>query len=321
MLSSNAVEILRARYLKRNKDGEVSETPDDLFRRVARAVAHAEDHVSPHWEDRFYQLMREGVFLPNSPTLMNAGLSEGQLSACFVLPVEDTMQSIFETLKNTALIHQSGGGTGFNFTPLRPRGDRPGTGPGSASGPVAFMKVYDEATEQVKQGGRRRGANMGILNITHPDIRYFMESKSDPAVLQNFNISVGVTDAFMQAVVADATWTLLNPRDGRKWSEVPARELWEVLCHQAWETGDPGLLFLDTINKGNTLPGLGTLQATNPCGELPLFPYESCNLGSVNLSKMVKRMPDGLYASGDTGHYPGQQEGRPWSDGLGRIAH
>ena len=294
MLSSNAVEILRARYLKRNKDGEVSETPDDLFRRVARAVARAEEHVSPHWEDRFYQLMREGVFLPNSPTLMNAGLSEGQLSACFVLPVEDTMQSIFETLKNTALIHQSGGGTGFNFTPLRPRGDRTGAGPGSASGPVAFMKVYDEATEQVKQGGRRRGANMGILNITHPDIRYFMESKSDPAVLQNFNISVGVTDAFMQAVVADATWTLLNPRDGRKWSEVPARELWEVLCHQAWETGDPGLLFLDTINKGNTLPGLGTLQATNPCGELPLFPYESCNLGSVNLSKMVKRLPDGM---------------------------
>ena len=237
--------------------------------------------------------MQEGVFLPNSPTLMNAGLAEGQLSACFVLPVEDTMQSIFETLKHTALIHQSGGGTGFNFTPLRPRGDRTGAGPGSASGPLAFMKVYDEATEQVKQGGRRRGANMGILNITHPDIRSFMESKSDPYSLQNFNISVGISDAFMQAVAANAPWTLLNPRDGRKWSEVPARELWEVLCHQARETGDPGLLFLDTINKGNTLPGLGTLQATNPCGELPLFPYESCNLGSVNLSKMVKTQPDG----------------------------
>lgn len=293
MLSSNAVEILKARYLKRNKAGEVSETPDELFRRVSRAVSRAEDKDAAVWEERFYRLMQQGVFLPNSPTLMNAGLAEGQLSACFVLPVEDTMQSIFETLTHTALIHQSGGGTGFNFTPLRPRGDRTGAGPGSASGPVAFMKVYDEATEQIKQGGRRRGANMGILNITHPDIRYFIECKSNPAALRNFNISVGITDIFMEAVDADTPWSLINPRDGRKWSEVPARELWEALCHQAWKTGDPGLLFLDTINKGNTLPGLGTLQATNPCGELPLFPYESCNLGSVNLSGMIKIRSDG----------------------------
>ncbi|MEJ2583787.1 MAG: adenosylcobalamin-dependent ribonucleoside-diphosphate reductase [Robiginitalea sp.] len=293
MLSPNAVEILRARYLKRNKAGEVAESPEDLFRRVARAVSAAETRDSSLWEERFYQLMEKGVFLPNSPTLMNAGLAEGQLSACFVLPVADTMQSIFETLKHTALIHQSGGGTGFNFSALRPRGDRTGAGPGSASGPVAFMKVYDEATEQVKQGGRRRGANMGILNITHPDIRRFIESKSVPSALRNFNISVGVSDAFMRAVEADTSWTLLNPRDGQNWGEVPARELWETLCHQAWRTGDPGLLFLDTINKGNPLPELGTLEATNPCGELPLFPYESCNLGSVNLSKMLKTAPDG----------------------------
>ena len=293
MLSPNAVEILRARYLKRNRAGEVVESPPELFRRVARAVSAAEQADAPLWEERFFQLMEQGVFLPNSPTLMNAGLAEGQLSACFVLPVGDTMQSIFETLKHTALIHQSGGGTGFNFSSLRPRGDRTGAGPGSASGPVAFMKVYDEATEQVKQGGRRRGANMGILNITHPDIRHFIESKTDPAALRNFNISVGVTDAFMQAVQANAPWTLINPRDGRKWSEVPARELWESICHQAWQTGDPGLLFLDTINALNPLPGLGPLQATNPCGELPLFPYESCNLGSVNLSKMLKTQPDG----------------------------
>ncbi len=293
MLTSNALEILRARYLKRNESGEVAETPEELFRRVARAVSRAETGQAALWEERFYELMEQGLFLPNSPTLMNAGLAEGQLSACFVLPVEDTMQSIFETLKNTALIHQSGGGTGFNFSRLRPRGDRTGAGPGSASGPIAFMKVYDEATEQVKQGGRRRGANMGILNVTHPDIRSFMECKSDPSVLQNFNISVGVTDAFMQAVEAGSSWTLINPRDGRQWGEVPARELWDVLCHQAWQTGDPGLLFLDTINKGNPLPALGDLEATNPCGELPLFPYESCNLGSVNLSKMLKRNPDG----------------------------
>lgn len=293
MLTPNAVEILRARYLKRNKAGEVTESPEELFHRVARAVSAAEDRDTALWEERFFHLMQQGVFLPNSPTLMNAGLAEGQLSACFVLPVADTMQSIFETLKNTALIHQSGGGTGFNFSALRPRGDRTGAGPGSASGPVAFMKVYDEATEQVKQGGRRRGANMGILNITHPDIRYFIESKSDPAALRNFNISVGITDAFMQAVEADTSWTLINPRDDRKWGEVPARELWESLCHQARETGDPGLLFLDTINASNPLAGLGPLQATNPCGELPLFPYESCNLGSVNLSKMLRTQPGG----------------------------
>ena len=293
MLNPNAVEILRARYLKRNKAGEVVETPEELFRRVAAAVSEAEDRDRPFWEERFCQLMQQGEFLPNSPTLMNAGLAEGQLSACFVLPVADTMQSIFETLKHTALIHQSGGGTGFNFSALRPRGDRTGAGPGSASGPVAFMKVYDEATEQVKQGGRRRGANMGILNITHPDIRRFIMSKSDPAALQNFNISVGVTVAFMQAVERKASWMLINPRDGQKWGEVPARELWELLCHQAWETGDPGLLFLDTINKGNPLPGLGLLQATNPCGELPLFSYESCNLGSINLSRMLKSRSGG----------------------------
>jgi ribonucleoside-diphosphate reductase alpha chain len=293
ILSRNAVEILEARYLRRNEAGEVTETPADLFRRVARAVAAAEPGDSEAWEQRFFHLMQEGDFLPNSPTLMNAGLEEGQLSACFVLPIEDSIQSIFKTLADTARIHQSGGGTGFNFSSIRPRGDRTGSGPGTAAGPVAFMKVFDQATEQVKQGGRRRGANMGVLNSSHPDIRNFIESKSDPSSLQNFNISAGVTDAFMEAVGSGAKWALYNPRDGNRWAEVPARELWELLCHKAWETGDPGLLFLDAINRTNPLPGLGPLQATNPCGELPLFPYESCNLGSINLSRMLSARADG----------------------------
>lgn len=287
MLRPNAIEILRARYLARNKAGEVVEDPAGLFRRVARAIAVVEEQDRSRWEDRFCELMSRGDFLPNSPTLMNAGLPEGQLSACFVLPVGDTMHSIFETLKHTALIHQSGGGTGFNFSGLRPRGDLTGAGAGTASGPVAFMKVFDGATEQVRQGGRRRGANMGVLNITHPDIRLFIQSKSDPGELRNFNISVGITDAFMKAVETNARWGLYNPRDGSQWGEFPAGELWDLICHHAWGTGDPGMLFMDAINAANPLPGIGALQATNPCGELPLFPYESCNLGSVNLANML----------------------------------
>ena len=292
MLTQNAIQILQARYLIRNKVGKPIETPEALFRRVARAIASVEEE--PYlWEDRFFSMMVEGDFLPNSPTLMNAGLSEGQLSACFVLPVEDTMPGIFETLKHTALIHQSGGGTGFNFSALRPCGDLTGSGAGTASGPLAFMKVFDETTEQVKQGGRRRGANMGVLNVTHPDIRSFIESKSEPSELRNFNISVGVTDSFMEAVESGAPWPLFNPRNGVKWAELPARELWDLLCRQAWKTGDPGLLFLDTINAGNPLPSLGNLQATNPCGELPLFSYESCNLGSISLPRILDYHPDG----------------------------
>ena len=291
MLTPNAKEILRARYLKRNREGVLTEDPEAMFRRVARAIAGAEDRDHRLWEERFFELMSKGDFLPNSPTLMNAGLPEGQLSACFVLPVQDTMPGIFETLKNTALIHQSGGGTGFNFSALRPRGDHTGAGPGTASGPVAFMKVYDEATEQVKQGGRRRGANMGVLNVSHPDIAHFVSAKSDPGQLQNFNISVGVTDAFMHAVESGAEWSLYNPRDGSVWGRIAASELWELICRQAWATGDPGLLFLDNINAGNPLPGSGRLEATNPCGELPLLPYESCNLGSVNLVNMLEPLP------------------------------
>jgi ribonucleoside-diphosphate reductase alpha chain len=293
MLTDNAIEILRARYLARDEAGKVVETPAQLFRRVARAVSMAEARDRPLWEERFFRLMEQGEFLPNSPTLMNAGLPEGQLSACFVLPVGDTMDAIFECLRHTALIHQSGGGTGFNFSSVRPRGDRTGSGPGTASGPLAFMQVFDEATRQVRQGGRRRGANMGILECTHPDVLAFVRSKEDPLQLQNFNLSVGVSDQFMKAVERGSPWALYNPRDGKQWGELPARELWAAIGHQAWKRGDPGLLFLDTINAGNTVPALGRLQATNPCGELPLYPYESCNLGSVNLRGMVRKDPQG----------------------------
>jgi ribonucleoside-diphosphate reductase alpha chain len=293
MLTDNAIEILKDRYLARNESGEVAETPAQLFRRVARAVSRAEERDRPLWEKRFFRLMERGDFLPNSPTLMNAGLPEGQLSACFVLPVGDSMDSIFECLRHTALIHQSGGGTGFDFSTVRPRGDRTGSGPGTASGPLAFMKVFDEATRQVRQGGRRRGANMGVLACTHPDILAFVRSKEDPSQLQNFNLSVGVTDRFMKAVAQGDPWVLVNPRDGKQCGQVPARELWEAIGHQAWKHGDPGLLFLDAINAANTVPSLGRLQTTNPCGELPLYPFESCNLGSVNLSGMFLRGPGG----------------------------
>lgn len=294
MLNTNAIEILKARYLLRGKEGELSESPDQLFRRVAAKIAEAEEKDRLRWEERYFQHMQKLEFLPNSPTLMNAGLPEGQLSACFVLPVGDSMDSIFESIKQTALIHQSGGGTGFNFSYLRPRGDHTGVGTGTASGPIAFMKVFDEATQQVKQGGRRRGANMGVLHCTHPDILNFVSSKEDLTQLSNFNISVGITDAFMHAVERKDEWTLINPRNGEKWGKIPALLLWETICRLAWKTGDPGLLFLDTINAKNPLPSLGRLEATNPCGELPLFPYESCNLGSINLSRMISRDTDGV---------------------------
>ncbi len=288
MLSENALEILQARYLRRGPDGQVAENADGLFRRVARAVAAAEGANQAAWEERFFSALQELEFLPNSPTLMNAGLPQGQLSACFVLPVPDGLTAIFEALTGTALIHQSGGGTGFNFSHLRPKGDPVGGGQGRASGPVGFIRVFDAATEQIKQGGRRRGANMGILNANHPDILEFIRAKHTDGHLHNFNLSVGVGDSFLQAVEKGYAWQLVNPRNGIPAGKLPARDVWAALCHEAWHGGDPGLLFLDAVNRGNPLPGLGPLEATNPCGELPLLPYESCNLGSVNLARLLK---------------------------------
>ncbi|MEZ4811143.1 MAG: adenosylcobalamin-dependent ribonucleoside-diphosphate reductase [Allomuricauda sp.] len=288
-LSKNAQQVLRARYLIRDATGEVIETPDGLLKRVAKHVASAELGEKDTWQSKFYDLMDNLYFLPNSPTLMNAGLPNGQLSACFVLPVEDSLASIFTTLKHTALIHQSGGGTGYNFSKLRPHGDRISSSGGTSSGPLGFIKIYDTATEHVKQGGKRRGANMGILNVDHPDIEEFISAKSEGTELQNFNLSVGIKDDFMRAVLADTDWKLINPRTQKEAKTIKAIKLWDLIVSQAWGTGDPGLIFLDTINRENPVPDQGNIQSTNPCGEVPLFEYESCNLGSLNLSKMLKK--------------------------------
>lgn len=292
-LSENSLKILERRYLQRDLKGNLTETPDQLFHRVSNAVAAAEltwgnQKDAGYWAEQFYKVLSDLHFLPNSPTLMNAGTSRNQLSACFVLPVEDDLNSIFSTLKNAALIQQSGGGTGFNFSHLRPGGDMVSDLSGTASGPVSFMKIFDEATEHVKQGGKRRGANMGILNISHPDIEKFIAVKREAGVLRNFNISVGITDAFMQTLAKNGTWPLINPNQKTVAKKINARRLWQEIIDSAWQTGDPGLVFLDTINYQNPTPELGTIESTNPCGEVPLLPYESCNLGSINLPKMTK---------------------------------
>ncbi|TYP98998.1 ribonucleoside-diphosphate reductase class II [Tenacibaculum adriaticum] len=293
-LTENAIQILEDRYLLKDNEGSLVETAEELFKRVATFVASAEKKDQKIWEARFYKLMSTLVFLPNSPTLMNAGVTNGQLSACFVLPVEDRLEAIFSTLKDAALIHQSGGGTGFNFSKLRPKDDIISSSGGTSSGPIAFMKIYDAATENVKQGGKRRGANMGILNINHPDIEAFINSKSDKKELQNFNLSVGITDDFMEAVKHNLNWELINPRTLKIEKIVKAKLLWDSIVKEAWKTGDPGLIFLDTINKSNPTPKLGKIESTNPCGEVPLLPYESCNLGSINLSFMLSKNGDDL---------------------------
>jgi ribonucleoside-diphosphate reductase alpha chain len=283
-LSPNGLQILQARYLRRT---EVTETPDELFQRVAKHLITVEDEDHELWFDRFYGVMRHLEFLPNSPTLMNAGLPKGQLSACFVLPVEDNLEAIFTTLKNAALIHNSGGGTGYNFSKLRPKDDIITSSEGSSAGAIAFMKIYDTATEYVKQAGKRRGANMGILNVTHSDIEAFVTSKSDRESLQNFNISVGITNDFMNAVKNNLEWQLVNPRTKKVSKTIRAKMLWDLIVDEALKTGEPGLIFLDTINQDNRLPKQGKINCTNPCGEVPLFDFESCNLGSINLTKMV----------------------------------
>lgn len=286
MLSKSAQTILQRRYLQRDEDGEVIETIDELFRRVANAVAVPEGTEAAKYSNLFYDLMVNLDFLPNSPTLMNAGVPGGQLSACFVLPVEDNMEGIFNTLRDSALIHKTGGGTGFSFSRLRAKNSVVKSTGGVASGPISFMKAYNAATETVKQGGKRRGANMGMLRIDHPDIEDFIHCKKDKTELTNFNISVAVTDVFMDAVKEEGSYDLVDPRSGKVVDTIPAKPIWDKIVAAAWESGEPGIFFIDRTNDLNPTPALGKFEATNPCGEQPLLPYESCNLGSINLLNM-----------------------------------
>ncbi len=293
-LTENARTVLERRYLKKDASGKVCESPEQMFRRVAAHIAEAEKNYDTKTdvrkiEDLFYSLMAEFRFLPNSPTLMNAGRSLGQLAACFVLPVEDSIDGIFGAVRNAAIIHKSGGGTGFSFSRLRPENSKVGSTGGVASGPVSFMKIFNTATEQIKQGGTRRGANMAVLRVDHPDIMSFITCKNNKKELNNFNISVGVTDQFMAAVAQKEDYDLIDPHSGKITGRLSAAAVYTEMIKQAWETGDPGIIFLDEINRFNTTPDIGEMESTNPCGEQPLLPMEACNLGSINLTRFITK--------------------------------
>ena len=290
-LTVNAFEVLKKRYLLKDMDERIIETPAEMFTRVASAVAASEKKYNEDQkksEKTFYDMMTRLEFIPNSPTLFNAGTHLGQLSACFVLPVEDSLESIFTAVKNMALIEQTGGGVGFDFSHLRPKGDIVRSTKGIASGPLSFMRVFDVSTEIIKAGGKRRGAMMAILRVDHPDILDFITSKQQPGFLSNFNISVAATDEFMKAVETDSEHWLVNPRNKEKTGKLIAKDVWNLMARSAWQSGDPGVIFIDEINRRNPTPEIGRIESTNPCGEQPLLPYESCNLGSINLPRMVE---------------------------------
>ncbi|MCK4485220.1 MAG: adenosylcobalamin-dependent ribonucleoside-diphosphate reductase [Desulfobacterales bacterium] len=291
-LTPTAEVVLKKRYLSRNRQGEISETPECLFHRVAHAIAVADVLLDRQASaetsaEAFEEALTSLSFLPNTPCLINAGKPLGQLSACFVLPIEDSLESIFEALKETALIHQSGGGTGFSFSRLRPHGDTVRSTHGVSSGPVSFMRVFDMATETIKQGGARRGANMGVLHVSHPDIEEFIRAKEPSGQFRNFNLSVAVDDIFIDALKKGNYYPLIHPRTGSVVGRRSAKKILEMMAECAWESGDPGILFIDTVNRTNPTPSLGKIEATNPCGEQPLLPYESCTLGSINLTKVI----------------------------------